>query len=129
MYQWHYLPDTRPWRVFCSGGLFHRLDAILNRAMLKRRPCTLLIQYIGKFLEQMPVQHPTFQLLLNLYAGRVWATLFRAYMTARSGPLLYANVGVLAKGLVKRTRCGHPPANTGRKSGAAIWIQRFNSEA
>lgn len=74
-----------------------------REAMLKRLPGTLVIEHIGKFLEPVPPDHPGFQSLLRLVdAGRCWVKLSGAYMMSKSGPPLYADIGALAKELVKR---------------------------
>jgi D-galactarolactone isomerase len=71
--------------------------------LLKRLPCTLVIEHIGKFLEPVPPDHPGFQSLLRLVdTGRCWVKLSGAYMMSKSGPPLYADIGTLAKKLVKR---------------------------
>ena len=58
---------------------------------------------IGKFLEPVPPDHPGFQSLPRLVdTGRCRVKLSGAYMTSNVGPPLYADVGVLAKELVKR---------------------------
>jgi D-galactarolactone isomerase len=73
-----------------------------REALLKGLPCDLVIEHIGKFLEPVGVDHPGFQALLRLIeGGRCWVKLSGAYMTSRSGPPRYEDVGVLAKALVK----------------------------
>ena len=74
-----------------------------REALLKRLPCTLVIEHVGKFLEPVPPDHPGFRALLRLTdAGRCWVKLSGAYMMSKSGPPLYEDIGVLAKELVKR---------------------------
>jgi D-galactarolactone isomerase len=74
-----------------------------REAMLARLAGTLVIEHIGKFLEPVSPDHPGFRALLRLVdGGRCWVKLSGAYMTSRSGPPLYPDVGVLAKELVKR---------------------------
>ncbi len=71
--------------------------------LLKRLPGTLVIEHIGKFLEPVPPDHPGFQSLARLMdTGRCWVKLSGAYMMSKSGPPLYADIGALAKELVKR---------------------------
>ncbi len=78
-------------------------DFETREALLKRLPCTLVIEHVGKFLEPVPVDHPGFQSLLRLVdTGRVWVKLSGAYMMSKSGPPLYSDIGVLAKALVRR---------------------------
>ena len=70
--------------------------------LLQSLPRDLVIEHIGKFLEPVGVEHPGFQALLRLLdGGRCWVKLSGAYMTSKSGPPLYADVGVLAKALVR----------------------------
>ena len=74
-----------------------------REGLLKRLPCTLVIEHIGKFLEPVPPSHPGFRSLLRIVdTGRCWVKLSGAYMTSKSGPPLYSDVGALAKELVKR---------------------------
>jgi len=81
-----------------DGRFFHEREDLLRRL-----PCTLVIEHIGKFLEPVPLDHPGFRSLLKLVdSGRCWVKLSGAYMISRSGPPLYEDIGVLAKELVKR---------------------------
>jgi D-galactarolactone isomerase len=74
-----------------------------REALLKRLPCMLVIEHVGKFLEPVSPDHPGFQSLLRLIdTGRCWVKLSGAYMMSKSGPPLYSDIGVLAKELVKR---------------------------
>jgi D-galactarolactone isomerase len=74
-----------------------------REALLKGLPGTVVIEHIGKFLEPVPVDHAGFQSLLRLVeSGRCWVKLSGANMLSKSGPPLYADIGVLAKELVKR---------------------------
>ena len=97
-----------------------------RETLLKNLPCTVVIEHIGQFLEPVTTQHPGFRSLLRLVdTGRVWVKLSGAYMTSKSGPPLYEDVGVLAKALVAHapermvwaTNWPHPPA---RATGHAI---------
>ena len=73
-----------------------------REALLRSLPCELVIEHIGKFLEPVAVDHPGFQALLRLIdGGRCWVKLSGAYMTSKSGPPRYEDVGVLAKALVR----------------------------
>ena len=73
-----------------------------REALLRSLPCELVIEHIGKFLEPVAVDHPGFQALLRLIdGGRCWVKLSGAYMTSKSGPPQYEDVGVLAKALVR----------------------------
>jgi len=82
--------------------------------LLKNLPGTVVIEHIGKFLEPVPADHPGFRSLLRLVdTGRFWVKLSGAYMMSKSGPPLYADMGTLAKALVK-----HAP---GRLVWASNW--------
>jgi D-galactarolactone isomerase len=71
-------------------------------ALLHRLPGRLVIAHTGKFLEPVPPEHPAFQALLRLVeTGRCWVKLSAPYETSRSGPPGYADVGALAKALVR----------------------------
>jgi D-galactarolactone isomerase len=71
-------------------------------ALLRRLPCALVVEHIGKFLEPVAPDHPGFKSLLRLIEnGRCWVKLSGAYMLSRSGPPHYADIGVLAQALVR----------------------------
>jgi D-galactarolactone isomerase len=71
-------------------------------ALLHRLPGRLVIAHTGKFLEPVAPEHPAFQALLRLVeTGRCWVKLSAPYETSRSGPPGYADVGALAKALVR----------------------------
>jgi D-galactarolactone isomerase len=73
-----------------------------REALLKRLNGTLVIDHNGKFLEPVPVDHPSFKCLLRLLEnGRTWVKLSAPYETSKKGPPLYPDVGALAKALVK----------------------------
>jgi D-galactarolactone isomerase len=68
-----------------------------REAMLKRLPCRLIIDHVGKFLEPVPVEHPGFRTILHLIdRGRTWLKLAGAYETSKAGAPLYPDVGALA---------------------------------
>jgi D-galactarolactone isomerase len=72
-----------------------------HEAQIRRLPGKFVIDHIGKFLELVPVGHPSFQSLLRLVdTGRCWVKLSAAYEFSKSGPPRYEDVGVLAKALV-----------------------------
>jgi len=73
-----------------------------REVLLKRLPCPLVIDHVGKFLEPVPVEHPGFQALLRLLdGGRTWLKLAAAYEVSKAGAPLYADVGALAKAAVE----------------------------
>ncbi len=77
-------------------------DLPLHAAMIDRLPSKVVIDHTGKFLEPVPVSHPSFKALLNLLArpGR-WVKLAAPYETSKLGPPHYADVGALAKALLQ----------------------------
>lgn len=77
-------------------------DLPQHEATIRRLPCKVVIDHIGKFLEPVPVDHPSFQCLLRLVdSGRVWVKLAAAYETSKTGAPAYEDVGLLARALVK----------------------------
>lgn len=68
---------------------------------LARLPVPLVIDHNGKFLDPVQTSHPGFQSLVRLLrAGNTWVKLSAPYETSKAGPPHYADVGVLARGLV-----------------------------
>lgn len=73
-----------------------------REAALRRLPGTLVIDHNGKFLEPVAPDHAAFKVLLRLLEkGRTWVKLSAPYETSRTGAPRYADVGALAKALVK----------------------------
>ncbi len=73
-----------------------------RESLLKSLPCELVIEHIGKFFEPVGVDHPGFEALLRLVdSGRCWVKLSGAYMVSKSGPPDYADIGALAKALIR----------------------------
>jgi D-galactarolactone isomerase len=72
-----------------------------REAQLKRLPCPLIIDHVGKFLEPVPVEHPGFRALLRLLDGGCWLKLAAAYEVSKTGGPRYDDVGALAKAAVK----------------------------
>jgi D-galactarolactone isomerase len=71
-------------------------------AMIERLPSDVVIDHVGKFIEPVAVDHASFQAFLRLLdKGRIWVKLSAPYETSRLGPPHYADVGALAKALVK----------------------------
>ena len=72
-----------------------------REALLKRLPCRLIIDHVGKFLEPVPVEHSGFRTILHLIdGGRTWLKLAGAYETSKAGAPLYPDVGALAKAAI-----------------------------
>lgn len=77
-------------------------DLPQHEAVLGRLPVTLVIDHVGKFLEPVPVDHPSFRVLLRLVeAGRTYVKLSAPYEVSKAGPPYFDDVGALAKALVK----------------------------
>lgn len=104
-------------------------DLAQHEAMLSRLPCTLVIDHNGKFLVPVGTDHPGFRTLLKLLdGGRCYVKLSAPYETSKLGPPHYADVGVLAKALVRANpeRClwasnwPHPNQNPQPSSAAML---------
>jgi D-galactarolactone isomerase len=73
-----------------------------REAQLRRIAGDYVIDHTGKFLEPVPVDHAAFRTLLRLIErGNCYVKLSAAYETSKRGPPGYADVGALAKALVK----------------------------
>jgi D-galactarolactone isomerase len=73
-----------------------------REALIKRLAGTLVIDHVGKFLEPVAPDHPSFRVLLRLLEnGRTWVKLSAPYEVSKVGPPNYDDVGALAKALVK----------------------------
>jgi D-galactarolactone isomerase len=71
-------------------------------AQIGRLSGTLVVDHVGKFLEPVPLDHPSFQALMRLVEnGRTWVKLSAPYEVSKIGPPNYDDVGTLAKALVK----------------------------
>jgi D-galactarolactone isomerase len=73
-----------------------------REAQLRRVKGNLVIDHVGKFLEPVPADHPSFRAMLRLLdSGRTWVKLSAPYEVSKVGRPLYGDVGALAKALVK----------------------------
>jgi D-galactarolactone isomerase len=85
----------------CGWCIQLQLDGRLlaeREALLKRLPCRLIIDHVGKFLEPVSVEHPGLRTILHLIdGGRTRLKLAGAYETSKAGAPLYPDVGALAK--------------------------------
>ena len=71
-------------------------------AQIKRLPGRFVIDHTGKFLEPVKTDAEAFRSLLRLVdTGRCWVKLSAPYETSKTGAPSYADVGRLAKALVK----------------------------
>jgi D-galactarolactone isomerase len=73
-----------------------------REAQIRRLTGTLVVDHVGKFLEPVPLDHPSFRVLMRLVEnGRTWVKLSAPYEVSKLGPPNYDDVGTLAKALVK----------------------------
>ncbi len=72
-----------------------------REAMLKRLPCDLVVDHVGRFMGPVPVDHQAFKVLLQfLETGRCWVKLSAPYESSESGPPEWADVTPEARALV-----------------------------
>lgn len=77
-------------------------DLPQHEETIRRLRCRVVIDHIGKFLEPVSTDHPSFRCMLRLVeTGNVWVKLAAAYETSKTGAPAYEDVGRLAKALVK----------------------------
>ncbi len=71
-------------------------------AQLRRLPGTFVVDHNGKFLEPVATDHAAFKSFLKIVdTGRCWVKLSAPYETSKSGPPCYADIGLLARALVR----------------------------
>lgn len=69
---------------------------------LKRLPGGLVVDHIGRYMDPVSVDDPSFKVLLDLVErGRCWVKLSAPYESSITGPPRYEDVTVLARALVK----------------------------
>ena len=72
-----------------------------REAMLKRLPCDLVVDHVGRFMGPVAVDHQAFKILLQfLETGRCWVKLSAPYESSVSGPPEWADVTPEARALV-----------------------------
>jgi len=70
--------------------------------LLRRLPCQVVIDHVGKFLDPVPPGHPAAQALMRLLeTGRHWLKLAGPYEVSRTGGPDYADVSLLAAAAVR----------------------------
>lgn len=70
--------------------------------MLKRLPCDLVVDHVGRFMGPVPTDDPAFKVLLQfLETGRCWVKLSAPYESSESGPPEWADVIPEARALVQ----------------------------
>lgn len=73
-----------------------------HEAQIMRLPGRFVIDHVGKFLEPVAPDDPSFRSLLRLVdTGRCWVKLSAPYEVSKSGAPHYADVGRLAQALVR----------------------------
>ena len=73
-----------------------------REAQLARIQSDYIIDHVGKFLEPVPADHAAFKAMLRLVErGNCYVKLSAPYEVSKAGPPDYADVGALAKALVK----------------------------
>lgn len=103
--KWEHLDALAP-RIHALG--WHPVVQLDGRhlpereAALRRIPGDFVIDHTGKFLEPVPVDHDAFKTLLRLVGrGNCYVKLAAPYETSKTGRPDFADVGALAKALVK----------------------------
>jgi len=70
--------------------------------MLKRLPCELVVDHVGRFMEPVLIDDPAFKVLLRfLETGRCWVKLSAPYESSVSGPPDWTDVAPEARALVE----------------------------
>ncbi len=73
-----------------------------HEAMLKALPVTLVIDHNGKFIDPVTTDDAAFHALLRLLStGRCWVKASAPYETSKTGAPDYADVGVIARALIR----------------------------
>jgi D-galactarolactone isomerase len=77
-------------------------DLPAREPLIRKVAGTLVIDHVGKFLEPVSPDHPSFRVLLQLVEnGRTYVKLSSPYEVSKAGPPTYDDIGVLAKALVR----------------------------
>lgn len=72
-------------------------------ALLRSLPVPVVIDHIGRFMDPVGIDDPSFITLLKLMeTGRFWVKLSAPYVNSRSGAPRFDDVGTLARELVRR---------------------------
>ncbi len=73
-----------------------------REALLKRLPCSLVVDHVGRFMGPVPTADPAFRVLLKLLeTGRCWVKLSAPYESSESGPPDWTDVAPEARALAK----------------------------
>lgn len=69
---------------------------------LSRLPGTLVIDHAGRFMDPVPLDHPSFKTLLHLVeGGRAWVKLSGPYMSSLAGPPGFDDLSAGVRALVR----------------------------
>jgi predicted TIM-barrel fold metal-dependent hydrolase len=72
-----------------------------NAALLRRLPCALVFDHMGRLPQPDGVRHKAFTLICGLIdSGRAWVKLAGAYLDTRNGPPGYADTTAVARAYV-----------------------------
>ncbi|RZW27197.1 MAG: amidohydrolase [Desulfobulbaceae bacterium] len=75
-----------------------------REALLKRLPCDLVVDHVGRFMGPVPVSDAAFKTLLGfLERGRCWVKLSAPYESSENGPPGWEDVRAEARELAKST--------------------------
>lgn len=73
-----------------------------HAALLRRLPCPIVIDHMGRFPPAVGIAHPAWQVILGLIEkGRTWVKLGGAYLNTQVGPPTYADAARVAQAFVK----------------------------
>lgn len=73
-----------------------------RQALLKRLPCDLVVDHVGRFMGPVSTDDPAFKVLLAfLETGRCWVKLSAPYESSLSGPPGWADIASEARALAK----------------------------
>jgi D-galactarolactone isomerase len=73
-----------------------------NAALLRRLPCPIVIDHMGRFPPETATAHPAYKLILELIdKSQTWVKIAGAYLNTRIGPPTYADATKTAQAFVK----------------------------
>jgi len=76
-------------------------QAVENAAMLKRLPCPMVFDHMGRLPPEVGPAHPAFKLIVSLVEqDKAWVKLAGAYLNTRIGPPEYADATRIARAFV-----------------------------
>src|SRR5882672_1282336 len=73
-----------------------------NADLLRRLPCQIVIDHMGRFPPAVGIAHPAYQVILGLIdKGRTWVKLAGAYLNTQIGPPKYPDATKVAQAFAK----------------------------